>query len=179
MDRREWITFLPLIIGALLLGVAPSLVTDITAVSVDALIADFASNFPNGFNDPPLPSPLRERWAMAAPELILAVSAMAILVGGAFGGRGSSGFASWSAVAALIGAAVAAAWGEQGVAFRGGFIADDMAAFAKAAIYGASAFAVVLGERWLKRVGRLAVRVPGADPAGRARHGHDGQRRAT
>jgi NADH-quinone oxidoreductase subunit M len=52
MDRREWITFLPLIIGALLLGVAPSLVTDVTAASVEALIADFSSNFPNGYNDP-------------------------------------------------------------------------------------------------------------------------------
>ncbi len=53
LDRREWITFLPLIIGALLLGVAPSLVTDVTATSVDALIADFASNFSDGtFNDP-------------------------------------------------------------------------------------------------------------------------------
>jgi NADH-quinone oxidoreductase subunit M len=53
MDRREWITFAPLIIGALLLGVAPSLVTDITAPSVNNLIADFASNFSDGtYNDP-------------------------------------------------------------------------------------------------------------------------------
>jgi NADH-quinone oxidoreductase subunit M len=52
MGRREWLTFLPLIIGTLLLGVAPSLVTDITAASVDALVADFASNFRPGFNDP-------------------------------------------------------------------------------------------------------------------------------
>jgi NADH-quinone oxidoreductase subunit M len=53
MDRREWITFLPLIIGALLLGVAPNLVTDITAPSVNNLIADFASNFSDGtYNDP-------------------------------------------------------------------------------------------------------------------------------
>jgi NADH-quinone oxidoreductase subunit M len=52
MDRREWITFLPLIIGALLLGVAPNLVTDVTAASVEALIVDFGSNFPNGYNDP-------------------------------------------------------------------------------------------------------------------------------
>ena len=98
-------------------------------------------------------SSLAEALGLAAPELILAISAMLILVGGAFGGRGSSGVASLSAVAALIGAAVAAAWGDQGIAFRGGFIADDMAAFAKAAIYIASAFAVVLGERWLKRAG--------------------------
>ena len=97
---------------------------------------------------------------MAAPEVILAVSAMAILVGGAFGGRNSSGFATISAVAALIGAAVAAAWGEQGTAFRGGFIADDMAGFAKAAIYGASAISVVLGERWLKRAGNAQFEFP-------------------
>jgi NADH-quinone oxidoreductase subunit N len=48
-------------------------------------------------------------------------------------------------------AALAAAWGPQGRAFGGGFIADDLAAFAKAAIYGMSAIAVVLGERWLQR----------------------------
>ena len=53
MDRREWITFLPLIIAALLLGVAPSLITDITDASVTALIADFASNFSDGtYNEP-------------------------------------------------------------------------------------------------------------------------------
>ncbi len=105
-------------------------------------------------------SSLAEALGLAAPELILAVSAMLILVGGAFGGRGSSGVASLSAVAALIGAAVAAAWGDQGVAFRGGFIADDMAAFAKAAIYAASAVAVVLGERWLGRAGNAQFEFP-------------------
>jgi hypothetical protein len=60
---------------------------------------------------------------------------MLILLGGAFTGRKASGFAAMSAVAALLGAAVAAAWGEQGVGFRGTFIADDLAAFSKAAIY--------------------------------------------
>lgn len=105
-------------------------------------------------------SDLSAALGMAAPELILAVSAMLILVGGAFGGRNSSGFASLSAVAALLGAAVAAAWGEQGTAFRGGYVADDLAAFSKAAIYGASAIAVVLGERWLKRVGNGQFEYP-------------------
>jgi NADH-quinone oxidoreductase subunit M len=41
MDRRELLFFLPLIAGTLLLGFAPSLVTDATAASVDALIANF------------------------------------------------------------------------------------------------------------------------------------------
>lgn len=105
-------------------------------------------------------SSLSDALGMAAPELILAVSAMAILVGGAFGGRGSSGIATLGAVAALLGAAVAAALGEQGTAFRGGFIADNMAAFAKAAIYAASAISVVLGERWLKRAGNAQFEFP-------------------
>ena len=101
-----------------------------------------------------------EQLGLAAPELILAVSAMLILVGGAFGGRGSSTFAMWSSVLALTGAAVAAAWGDQGVGFRGGFIADDLAAFAKASIYGMSALAVILGERWLKRMGNAQFEFP-------------------
>jgi hypothetical protein len=50
--------------------------------------------------------------------------------------------ASWSAVLALIGAAVAAAWGRPGPRLCGVFIADDLAAFAKAAIYGMSAISV-------------------------------------
>jgi len=52
MDRREWLTFIPLIVGALLLGVAPGLVTDVTDASVSALVRDFSANFEPGFNDP-------------------------------------------------------------------------------------------------------------------------------
>ena len=44
MDRRELLFFVPLIIGTLLLGFAPSLVTDATAASVDALVANFAAD---------------------------------------------------------------------------------------------------------------------------------------
>jgi NADH-quinone oxidoreductase subunit N len=105
-------------------------------------------------------SDLSTSLGLAAPELILAVSAMLILLGGAFTGRKASGFAGLSAVAALLGAAVAAAWGEQGVGFRGTFIADDLAAFSKAAIYTASAVAVVLGERWLTRNGNGQFEYP-------------------
>jgi NADH-quinone oxidoreductase subunit M len=43
MDRREILFFLPLIAGTLLLGFAPGLVTDVTAASVDALVADFTA----------------------------------------------------------------------------------------------------------------------------------------
>ena len=39
-----------------------------------------------------------------------------------------------------------------GAAFGGGYIADDAAAFAKVFIYGFCAVAVLLGDRWLKRL---------------------------
>jgi hypothetical protein len=158
LDGRERLLFLPLIVGAILLGVAPSLVTDVTAASVDQVIGQSPRPLARGSMD--LGTSFAAQLGLAAPELILAVSAMAILVGGAFGGRGSSTFAMWSSVLALGGAAVAAAWGDQGVGFRGGFIADDIAAFAKASIYGMSALAVILGERWLKRMGNAQFEFP-------------------
>ena len=105
-------------------------------------------------------SDFTRQLGLAAPELILAVSAMAILVIGAFLRRGASTFALWGSVLALIAAAFAAAWGEQGVAFRGGFIADDLAAYAKASIYGMSALTVILGERWLKRMNAAQFEFP-------------------
>ncbi|HEX8569547.1 MAG TPA: NADH-quinone oxidoreductase subunit M [Caulobacteraceae bacterium] len=43
MDRRELLVFLPLIIGTLLLGFAPGLVTDVTAASADRVVAEFAA----------------------------------------------------------------------------------------------------------------------------------------
>ncbi|HEX8569546.1 MAG TPA: NADH-quinone oxidoreductase subunit NuoN, partial [Caulobacteraceae bacterium] len=96
---------------------------------------------------------LERDLGLALPELILACSAMVVIVLGAFAGRRSSGLVSIATVLALIGAAVAAAWGEQGLGFGGGFVADSFAAFAKVAIYAMSALAVVVGDRWLKRVG--------------------------
>ena len=43
IDGRERLIFLPLILGALLLGFAPSLVTDVTEASVDGLISQFTA----------------------------------------------------------------------------------------------------------------------------------------
>ena len=41
LNRTEWIIFVPLIIMTLLLGVSSTLVTDITAASVEALISNY------------------------------------------------------------------------------------------------------------------------------------------
>ncbi|MEO8812163.1 MAG: NADH-quinone oxidoreductase subunit NuoN [Caulobacteraceae bacterium] len=90
--------------------------------------------------------------ALASPELILALSALILLVWGAFQGRINTAF-SFAAVVALIAAAVAAAVGPLGRAFGGGLIADAGSAFTKVVIYLASAVAIPLGDRWFARRG--------------------------
>ncbi len=90
--------------------------------------------------------------ALARPELILVVAALALLVWGAFQGRVTALF-TLAAVASLIAAAGAAVIGPQGRAFSGGLIVDSGAIFAKVVIYLTSAVAIPLGERWFARRG--------------------------
>ena len=97
--------------------------------------------------------------ALATPEMILAGSALALLVWGAYQGRVNSLFTA-AAVLALVGAAVAAATGPLGRAFSGGLIADQASVFAKIVIYLASATAIPLGERWLHRRGHGRFEFP-------------------
>ncbi|MFI4973177.1 MAG: NADH-quinone oxidoreductase subunit NuoN [Caulobacterales bacterium] len=91
--------------------------------------------------------------SLAIPELILAGSALVLLVWGAFHQRAGALF-TLAAVGALAAAGVAAAMGPTGRAFAGGLIADDGAAFAKVVIFGASAVAIVLGDDWFARRGQ-------------------------
>src|SRR5271170_960071 len=91
--------------------------------------------------------------SLAIPELILAGSALALLVWGAFQQRTGALF-TFAAVAALGAAGVAAALGPTGRAFAGGLIADDGAAFAKVEIFAASGVAIVLGDDWFARRGQ-------------------------
>ena len=100
-----------------------------------------------------------QNFALALPEAILAVSALVLLVWGAFQGKASLAFVTASA-AALVAAAVAAAVGPQGVAFNGAFAADAAAAFAKVAIYLASAIALPLSSRWFSTRGEAKFEFP-------------------
>ena len=93
------------------------------------------------------------------PEIILAVSAMVLLVLGAFRGKGGVVF-NGLAVLALLVAAAFAVLGPQGRGFAGGVIVDDLSAFAKAAIYGASALSIILSDRWLARRGEDKFELP-------------------
>ena len=88
--------------------------------------------------------------ALAAPELILAIGALGLLVIGAFAPRATTAV-MLASIGALIVAAWAAAVGPIGRGFSGGLISDNASAFAKVAIYLASAVAIVLGQKWFER----------------------------
>jgi NADH-quinone oxidoreductase subunit N len=90
--------------------------------------------------------------ALAATELFLACSALALLVIGAFRGDRSTALVSSLSGLVLILAAVLAAIGPHGRAFGGSYIADAAAVYAKVFIYGFSAIAILLGDRWLARL---------------------------
>jgi len=103
---------------------------------------------------------LSSALSLALPELFLAAAAMALLVLGAFRGDRSTWLVSSLSVLALIVSAGLAATGPFGTAFSGGFVADAASAFAKVFIYGFSAVAIVLGDRWLKRIGGVKFEYP-------------------
>ncbi len=97
--------------------------------------------------------------ALAAPELVLVASALVLLLWGAFQKTPSLLFTG-AAVAALIAAAVVAATGPLGVAFRGGLIADHGSVFAEVVIDLASAVAIPLGTRWFADRGIVRFEYP-------------------
>jgi NADH-quinone oxidoreductase subunit N len=97
--------------------------------------------------------------SIALPECFLTVAALLLLVVGAYNKKAIS-LVSLGAGAALVVAAVLAAVGPWGVAFGNSYIADNAAAFAKVFIYGFSAVAVLLGDRWLKRLDNQSFEFP-------------------
>jgi len=68
---------------------------------------------------------------LAAPELILALGVMFVLIFGAFRGDKGAGAVSLLCGALLMAAATTAAFGPDGKAFSGSFTVDAMARFAK------------------------------------------------
>jgi len=96
---------------------------------------------------------------IALPELILAVSALVLLVWGAYTRRAGPLF-NLAAMLSLAAAAVAAAVGPSGHAFGQGLIADDWAGFAKVAIFGSSAVAIPLCDLWFARRGESRFETP-------------------
>ncbi|QUD88508.1 NADH-quinone oxidoreductase subunit NuoN [Phenylobacterium montanum] len=101
-----------------------------------------------------------EALEICRPELFLALSAMALLVLGAFSQPRGAGLVSWLSCLALLVAAYLAAVSPVGSAFSGGFVSDEASRFAKVAIYGMSAVGVVLGGGWLGRLNARQFEFP-------------------
>ena len=85
-----------------------------------------------------------------APELILALGAMALLLTGAMCGEKSVQLVSRCSVAVLLASGAALVWTvpEQTAAFGGVFVADSFARFAKLLILAGSALSILLAEEF-------------------------------
>ncbi len=100
-------------------------------------------------------STLTAEYMLFAPELVLALGAMAILMLGVFirDQDKAAGFVAPLTAALLAAAALVAALlvpGEGGQAFAGAFVFDPLALFAKVAIFGAAAIALLFAVPYLK-----------------------------
>ncbi|HEY5411828.1 MAG TPA: NADH-quinone oxidoreductase subunit NuoN, partial [Caulobacteraceae bacterium] len=98
--------------------------------------------------------------SLAAPEILLSIAALALLMVGAIGGQKSTSLVAVLAGLSLLGAAVLAAVGPHGTAFGGGFVADSFSSFSRAAIYAMSAVGVLLGDRWMAARGDAKFEFP-------------------
>ncbi len=88
---------------------------------------------------------------LSAPEAILAVGGLVLLMIGAFGGNRSVGLVSGLSVTLLISVAFMTVTGPLGQAFNGAYVADPLAVYGKAVIFLSSAVAIVLGDGWMRR----------------------------
>ncbi|CAA9509424.1 MAG: NADH-ubiquinone oxidoreductase chain N, partial [uncultured Sphingomonadaceae bacterium] len=93
--------------------------------------------------------------ALTAPELILSLGAIALLMVAAFMGERSARLVSWLAVGLLAVAALALLGpaGRGGIGFDGLFVADAFATFAKVLIFIAAAVAIIAAQGWFVRGG--------------------------
>lgn len=97
---------------------------------------------------------------VAAPEIVLAIGAMVLLMLGAYGGARAGRLVTVLTVLLLVAAAAVAAVAPLGMVFKGAFVSDPLAVYSKVAVYLLSAVAVVLGEGWLRRTGIARFEYP-------------------
>ena len=93
------------------------------------------------------------QFAPILPELILTVGGIVLMMVAAFGGRRSTAFVSWAAVAVLIAATVAlkGAPSNAGGLFGGLITADLFGAFGKTIVFLTSAVAIIAAHGWFER----------------------------
>jgi NADH-quinone oxidoreductase subunit N len=101
--------------------------------------------------------------SLIMPEMVLAISAMALLMLGAYrGGDAQASLINWLSAALLIavGLWIVTAGGPEQAAFAGAFVADGFARFAKVLILFSSALVLILSEEWLTRRGIMKFEFP-------------------
>lgn len=105
--------------------------------------------------------PFPDLWP-ALPEIVLAVSGMALLMVGAFRGDGATRAVAYMAVVALLFAAllVVGSGGERAVTFSGLFVMDSYAVFMKTLVLIAAAFSVIQAQTYLEREQMRRVEFP-------------------
>src|SRR6266851_1833468 len=104
-----------------------------------------------------MPTVLPPDLSLALLEILLACSAMALLLLGVFRGEGSTRLISWLAVAVLIGTLVLSGLvgGQHRVGFYGMFVTDAFAVFMKALVLIGSAVSIILSLHYNEE-GRIA-----------------------
>ncbi len=97
-----------------------------------------------------------------APELVLTVGGLALMLVAAWGGEASSRVVNWLAVLTLVlaGVALSTSLANGPVAFDGLVRADAFSAFAKGMIYAAAAAAILLAPRYFQTDGRERPEYP-------------------
>ncbi len=97
---------------------------------------------------------------LAAPELVLSLGAIVLMLVAAWRGDDATRAISWASVALIGTSAVLIAVDGKGVAFDGLYRADAFAAFAKILIYAATAVSIVIAPRFFASGDRLRAEYP-------------------
>ena len=83
------------------------------------------------------------------PELIVAVGAMVLLIGGVFGGDRATGLVSWLAILLLaIAGVIVFTHADKASAFHGAFVVDGFSRFAKLLILRCSALCILMAKEF-------------------------------
>jgi NADH-quinone oxidoreductase subunit N len=100
--------------------------------------------------------------ALTAPELILSIGAICLMLVAAYAGDGATRFITWVSVLlfASAGASLFGVAGSGGEAFNGLYRADAFGAFAKVLIYTAASASILIAPRWFEREDRLRAEYP-------------------
>lgn len=95
-----------------------------------------------------------------APELIVAVGAMAALMIGAFRGDKATGFVTGLMVALMVAAAAVVVTAEPGSAFGGAFTVDAFSRFTKVLILGSSALCLIMAQNFFRMEKMVRFEMP-------------------